>query len=103
MEGSIENAIEFLKNDERATVTFSQGRFKSRVRKLAERYPEECEIVAENRDGSLCAHIPTKWIHINPPARRTESQREAARQRMLKMKQTDTKTGADFDFNVSEV
>ncbi len=27
--------IEFLKNQERATVTFSQGRYKSRMRKLA--------------------------------------------------------------------
>ena len=26
--------------------------------------PEECEIVAENQDGSLCVYIPVAWIKI---------------------------------------
>lgn len=57
MENCIENVIEFIGDEKRATVTFSQGRYKSRIRKLAEEHPEECQIMAENKDGSLCAHI----------------------------------------------
>ena len=60
-----ENVIEFLRDQETATLTLSQGRFISKVRKLAEQYPEECKIIAENKDGSILAHIPTKWIKIN--------------------------------------
>ncbi|NBI87865.1 hypothetical protein D3Z47_17380, partial [Lachnospiraceae bacterium] len=64
--GNVENVIEFVKDSERATVTFCQGRYKSRIKKLAAEHPEECEIVAENQDGSLCAHIPVALIKINP-------------------------------------
>lgn len=83
MDRCIENMIEFLENEERATVTFSQGRYKSRIRKLAKEKPEACQIVAENPDGSLCAHIPTDWIKISPPAARTERQKELSRERMI--------------------
>lgn len=76
MDRCIENVIEFLENQERATVTFSQGRYKSRIKKLAAERPEECGIVAENQDGSLCAHIPVAWIRINPGMELTEEQRE---------------------------
>lgn len=77
----MENAIEFITNEKRATVTFTQGRYKSRIRELAEKFPEECEIVAENADGSMCAHIPVAWVRINPPAQLTEEQKEARAER----------------------
>lgn len=79
-----DNVIEFLKDSGRATVTFSQGRYKGRIRKLAKQRPGECQIVDENKDGSLCAHIPVSWIRINPPVAITEEQREMARERMYK-------------------
>lgn len=50
---NMENAIEFVKDGSRATVTFSQGRYKSRIKKLAKSHPEKCEIVTEDIDGSL--------------------------------------------------
>ena len=80
--GATENAIEFLKDQKRATVTFSQGRYISRIKKLAEKYPDKCEIVAINKfpgEGEvICAHVPTAWIRIQPPAVRdlTEEQKE---------------------------
>lgn len=81
--GHVENVIEFVKDSERATVTFCQGRYKSRVEKLAAKRPEECEIVAENLDGSLCANIPVAWIRIALPAVRTDTQRKLSRERMV--------------------
>lgn len=81
--GDVENSIEFIKGDGRATVTFSQGRFKGRVRKLAVERPEECQIVAEDKDGSLCAHIPVSWIRIVPPMELSEERKETLRERML--------------------
>ena len=80
--GNVENVIEFIKDSDRAAVSFSQGRYKSRIKKLAAERPEEYGIVAENKDGSLCAHVPVAWIKISPPAARTEVQRETARKRM---------------------
>lgn len=81
MDSCIENVIEFIKGEDRATVTFSQGRYKSRVKNLAARYPEECQIVAENKDGSICAHIPVSWVRINPSMKLTEEQREKMAER----------------------
>ena len=61
-----ENVIEFYTNDKTATVTLNQGRYISRILKLARDRPDECKLVAKNSDGTIVAHIPTKWIKINP-------------------------------------
>lgn len=76
MYGCNENVIEFIKDEERATVTFSQGRYKSRIKQLAKSHPEECQIIAENQDGSMCAHVPVKWIRINPSKELSDEERE---------------------------
>lgn len=73
---NVENAIEFVKDNDRATVSFSQGRYITRIRKLAAERPEECEIVAENKDGSICAHIPVTWVKIIPTRQLTDEQRQ---------------------------
>ena len=73
--GNVENDIEFLKDSDRATVSFSQGRYISRIKKLAAERPAECEIVAENTDGSVCAHIPVSWIKINPTQQLSDERR----------------------------
>lgn len=88
-----DNTIEFLKDHERATVSFSQGRYKSRIRKLAKERPGECQIVSENKDGSLCAHIPTSWVKISPPAARTQAQREAGLRNILKSQSVGREEG----------
>ncbi len=84
--GTTENAIEFTKHSKRATVTFSQPRYINRIKKLAEKYPEECKIVSVDRipdEGEiLCAHIPTAWVRINPGKDLTEEQRNAIGKRL---------------------
>jgi len=79
--GNVENVIEFTRDSERASVTFCQGRYKSRIKKLAAERPEECRIVAENTDGSMCAHIPAAWIKINPTYQLSEEQRKEIAER----------------------
>ena len=60
-----ENAIEFYADEKTATVSFTQGRYITRIKKLAEKNPDECRIIEENKDGSIVAHIPTKWVKIS--------------------------------------
>ena len=85
MDRCMENVIEFIENERRATVTFSQGRFKSRIRKLAAEHPEECQIMKENKDGTLLAHIPVSWIKINPTRQLSDEQRKELAERMKRM------------------
>ena len=86
--GTIENAIEFLKDQKRATVTFSQGRYISRIKKLAEQHPDKCEIVSISKNAGegtvICAHIPTAWVRIAPPVVRelTEEQKAEVTKRL---------------------
>ena len=63
-----ECAIEWLKTSKTATVTFpGNTRFKSKVKKLAEEYPDEVKICHENKDGSIVAHIPVSYVKISHP------------------------------------
>lgn len=71
-----ENNIEFLRDAKIATCSFSQGRFISKMKKLAEKYPDECQIVAENKDGSIVAHFPVKWVKISKREGRTLTDEE---------------------------
>lgn len=71
-----ENTIEFRKDASVATVTFTKNRYISRVQKLEEKRPEECQIINENKDGSIVAHIPVSWIKINPKREVTEEERQ---------------------------
>lgn len=81
-----ENAIEFYKGDKVATGSFTQERYANRMRELAKKYPDECQIVAENKDGSICCHFPTRWIKISAnKCNMSDEQKNAARERLLKM------------------
>ena len=91
-----ENNIEFLRNSETATVCFSQGRYVSRIKKLSEQYPDECKIMYTNTDGSIVAHVPTRWIKISPYKKViTDEQREALGKRMKEMQIHKKRKGKD--------
>ena len=77
-----ENAIEWINGQNRVTVTLSQGRYISKVKKLAMKFPDEVQIVKENEDGTLLAHIPLNYIKINRANRDlTEEEREELAER----------------------
>lgn len=82
---SKENAIEFLYGSKRATGTFCSPKFVNKLKKLAEDKPDECQIVAENPDGSIVAHFPVKWVKINVGSKGrkfTEEEKIAAAERL---------------------
>lgn len=83
METLNENVIEWEKNDDRATLTITQGKMKNKLFKYAKKYPDQCQIVAVNDDTSICVHIPRNWINIKPPRVVTDEQKEKARERMV--------------------
>lgn len=60
-----ENCIEWLNGQDTISVTLSQGRYISKVRKLAEKYPDLVQILKENDDGSIFAHMPLKSLKLN--------------------------------------
>lgn len=63
-----ECVIEFVRGDKTASVTAaSSTRLNGRIKKLAEQFPEEVQILAVNEDGSIFAHIPVRFIRVGAP------------------------------------
>ena len=87
-----ENAIEWIKNSDTATVTFSQKRYVSKIEKLAKRFPDKVKIIHKNSDGSILAHIPVKAIKLQIVERElTDMQREELRERIEKARNSRMK------------
>ena len=87
-----ENMIEFISGTRTATVTFTNRKHISRIKKLYEERGDEFKYYHENEDGSVCAKLPLKWIKVNAgsvPGTRakremTEEQKQALRERLAK-------------------
>lgn len=88
-----ENVIEFERDSKTATVTFCQGRYISRIKKLAERFPDDVEIISDGK--SLVAHIPSRWIKINPPKQLdlSDERREELAERLRNLRNTEYSNG----------
>ena len=86
MSDSNENVIEFLRNQERATVCFCQPKYVNRIKEFATLYPAVCVITAINNDGSIVAHIPREWVKIRLPRQMTEIQRMELADRMNRVR-----------------
>lgn len=80
-----ENVIEWIKNADIATFTFTQGRYISKIKELAKKYPEKVQIVKENEDGTLVGHFPVSAVKISIIERNlSEEQKRLAAERLSK-------------------
>ncbi len=85
-----ENMIEFISGQHTATVTFTNQKHINRIKRIYQERKDEFKYFYENKDGSVCAKIPMKWIKINPgsvPGTRakremSEEQKDALRKRL---------------------
>lgn len=81
-----EFVIEWIKGADYAGVTVPSGTaLKSKLLRLADKFPDEVNIIVENKDGSLFVHIPVNYVKISPPRQVSEEQREAAGERFRQM------------------
>ena len=63
-----EGVIEFVRGDKTASITAaSNTKLNGRIKKLAEQFPEEVQIIAVNEDGSIFAHVPVRFIKVGAP------------------------------------
>lgn len=78
---SNENNVEFLNGQHKITFTFTSRKFVNRMKKYKESHPNDVDFV-ENIDGSICGHVPLKWLKISPPRKVSDDQRVAMSERM---------------------
>lgn len=83
---SNENNIEFLTGQRKVTFTFTARKYINRIKKYKESHPDDVDFV-ENSDGSICRHVPLKWLKISPPRKveLTDEQKAERSERMRKL------------------
>lgn len=79
MQYSGENVIEWITGSDTVTVTFTNKRFITKVRRLVEQGIGE--IIAENEDGSVLAHLPISCIKIGKKREVSDEMKDLARER----------------------
>ena len=96
-----ECSIAWIRGSDYAEISAYNGsRLKGRVIKLAEQHPEDVKILATNKDGSIFAHVPVKYVKLRAPRELTEEQRAELVERgknMSRNKSVDYKETSDFD------
>lgn len=58
-----ENHIEWYTGMDAMTLSLTQKKHINKVLKLKEKYPDKVDVI-ENTDGSICAHLPVKALHL---------------------------------------
>ena len=84
-----ENCVEFLNNQKTMTVSFCSQKWITKIKKLSQSNPDDVEIIAENKDGSICAKLPIKFLKISAPRKVSEEQRQAASERFRKLRENN--------------
>lgn len=76
----------FSYSGEKAYFSSDERKWISKIRKLAEKYPDEVRIIAqpETNDGCIYVQLPAKWMKVQPPIKRelTEEQKAEMRDRL---------------------
>ena len=95
-----ENNIEWCNGQDVIAVTLHQGRFISKVEKLAKKFPKQVKIIARNEDGSIFAKLPLRALKLNLSYRAelSDSERKEVGRRLQKSKNAKD-TEEDWDEN----
>lgn len=98
-----EFVIEWLRGQNTASITApNKSTLKSRVQKLSIEHPEDCVIVAENKDGSIFAHVPVKYIKLNVPHVLSEETRAKKRLVLEQNRSNSALNDSDEDLPIED-
>lgn len=79
-----ETNFEYIAGEKTGCFFSSEQKWINKINKYAKNYPKEVQIITENKDGSIVAHIPVKWFKVSPPRRISDEQRERLRDNLQK-------------------
>lgn len=80
-----------------------ERRWINHIHKLKESYPDQVRIIAEpsENDGCIYCALPSTWLKLKPPVKRTmsEEQKAAARERMMKARENLAQVQGDMEIH----
>lgn len=82
-----ENCIEWIEGDKRATVTTYRKSLIRKIKAISEESPEDAQIIKENKDGSICAHISLACVKVHARRKLSEEQKQKASARLVKARE----------------
>lgn len=86
-----EGCVNWVDVDDIVSVTAYERKMIRQIYEIHEKHPDEVTIVAVNDDGTVCAHMPKKYVHVSIGERAkremTEEQRLAAGERLKKARE----------------
>ena len=99
-----ENVIEWINGQDTIAVTLHQGRYITKVEKLAKKFPKQVKILARNTDGSIFAKLPLKALRLNlsTKSEMSEEQRAEVRARLQQGKAAKEEDWDDEECPYSE-
>lgn len=80
-----ETSVERIQGEEYCTIFTAERKFINQLKEFSAKYPEQVDIIKENEDESILAHVPSNWFRfVKPPTKRnfTEEQKQAMAERM---------------------
>ena len=97
-----ENCIYWCDGDKFATVNVNgNGRYATRIRKLAEEHPEEAKVFSDEKGGYLVAAIPVKAVKLNivhgKSVPMTEERKQALMEGLARYRESETDTQDAID------
>ena len=66
MDTNNENVIEWITGAHYVTATYTERKFINRITNIYKDRPNEFKKFIKNKDGSICATFPKKWVKNNP-------------------------------------
>ena len=84
-----ENCIEWIEGDSRITITTYRRKFINKLKAISKENPSEVEIIKQNRDGSICVHVPLSYLKISPKRNviLSEEKKQELRERLARMRE----------------
>ncbi len=82
-----ENCIEWIEGDKQATVTTYRKSLIRKLKAISEESPEAAQIIKENEDGSICAHISLSCLKIHARRKISEEKRQELAERIAKARE----------------
>lgn len=83
-----ENCLEWLNGQDVITCTISQKKFRNKLLKMAELYPDDVKIEAMNDGVTILVKIPLKYLSIRKPRELSEEEKRKAAERLKAFRKT---------------
>jgi len=82
-----ETAYNDLQGESFGTFYSARNKWINKMKKYAEKYPDQVKIMRVNEDGSLVAHIPQNWFKISPPKFVSDENKKRLKEQLKKARE----------------